>query len=95
VGTHRWHVTGITNLRRLGRYFNVQLPPSKSTTIMGILQEQLQRMPAAGDQVRWSHFDLRVLEIKEQGGKEQRSMTVELKWNQADEHAARQEGSLP
>lgn len=95
VGTHRWHVTGITNLRRLGRYFKVQLPPSKSTTIMGILQEQLQRMPVAGDQVRWSHFDLRVLEIKEQGGKEQRSMTVELKWNQADEHASRQEGSLP
>ncbi len=74
VGTNRWHVTGITSLRRLGRHFDVQLPPSKSTTIAGILQEQLQRLPSAGDKVRWSRFELRVLDLKEQG-----AMTVELK----------------
>jgi CBS domain containing-hemolysin-like protein len=79
AGTNRWHVTGITSLRRLGRYFEVQLPASKSTTIAGILQEQLQRLPSVGDQVRWGQFELRVLDIKEQGGKEQGAMTVELK----------------
>ena len=47
-----WHVTGITSLRRLGRYFNLKLPPSKSTTVAGILQELLQHLPEEGDVVR-------------------------------------------
>jgi CBS domain containing-hemolysin-like protein len=86
AGTNRWHMTGITSLRRLGRYFDVQLPPSKSTTIAGILQEQLQRLPSAGDQVRWSKFELRVLDVKEQG-----EMAVELKRIQWPADAARKE----
>lgn len=74
LGEGRWHVTGITSLRRLGRYFQVQLPPSKSTTIAGILQEELQRLPTEGDKLRWSQFELRVLHASEQG-----SLTVELR----------------
>lgn len=96
AGTNRWHVTGITSLRRLGRYFDIQLPDSKSTTIAGILQEQLQRLPSAGDQVRWSQFELRVLDIKGQGGKahggkEPGTMTVELRRVQGPAAAARRE----
>ena len=74
AGAECWHVTGITSLRRLGRYFDLQLPPSKNTTIAGILQEQLQRLPLKEDRVRWSQFELRVLDVKEHG-----AMTVELK----------------
>jgi CBS domain containing-hemolysin-like protein len=86
AGTNRWHVTGITNLRRLGRYFDIRLPPSKSTTIAGILQEQLQRLPSAGDHACWSQFELRVLDVEEQG-----AMTVELRRTRLPEDAVRRE----
>ena len=73
-GEGRWHVTGITSLRRLGRYFQVELPQSKSTTVAGILQEELQRMPVEGDRLRWSRFKLRVVHCLPQG-----PITVELR----------------
>lgn len=65
VEENRWHVTGITNLRRLSRHFNVPLEPSMSVTVAGILQEQLQRIPVAGDDLLWSGFHFRVSEAPE------------------------------
>ncbi|RIK80955.1 MAG: hypothetical protein DCC67_08570 [Planctomycetota bacterium] len=67
VGEGRWHVTGITNLRRLSRHFQAPLEPSISVTVAGILQEQLQRIPVAGDELLWSGFRFRVLEAEESG----------------------------
>lgn len=76
VGANRWHVTGLTNLRRLSRHFDVPLEPSRSVTVAGLLQEQLQRIPAAGEELLWSGFHFHVLEADEAG--EAGGMKVEL-----------------
>jgi putative hemolysin len=62
MGENLWRVTGMTSLRRLSRNFNVELPKSKSTTVAGIAQEVLQRLPEAGDVIDWRPFRFRVLE---------------------------------
>jgi CBS domain containing-hemolysin-like protein len=74
-------VTGITSLRRLARAFEIELPPSKSRTVAGIVQEQLQRLPLAGDKVRWHLFEFHVTEADQQG-----SMTVELRFTHRREN---------
>jgi CBS domain containing-hemolysin-like protein len=70
-------VTGITNLRRLSRHFDVPLEASRSVTVAGILQEQLQRIPTAGDELVWSGFHFVVLEAGEPG--DAGGMKVQLK----------------
>ena len=67
VAPDRWHVTGMTNLRRLSRHFDVPLEASRSVTVAGILQEELQRIPVEGDELVWSGFHFRVLEAGEAG----------------------------
>lgn len=62
-----WHVTGLTSLRRLGRYFETPLPPARSVTVSGVLQELLGRVPQPGDQCTWGPFALRVLEAPQRG----------------------------
>ncbi len=52
----------MATLRRLGREFEVSLPATKSTTVAGVLQEQLQRLPEAGDEVEWASFSFTILE---------------------------------
>ncbi len=68
-----WHVTGMTSLRRLAKHFRVTLPTSKSTTIAGIVQEVLERLPEEEDTIDWGGFRLRVLQTTLQG-----SLIVEL-----------------
>lgn len=65
VAENRWHVTGMTNLRRLAKTFDLELPKSKSTTVAGIAQEVLQRLPISGDEFIWAPFRFRVLEASE------------------------------
>jgi putative hemolysin len=67
VAPDRWHVTGMTNLRRLSRHFDVPLESSRSVTVAGILQEQLQRIPEVSDELLWSGFYFRVLEAEDSG----------------------------
>ncbi len=67
VGDDVWVVTGMTNLRRLVRYFDVERPPSKSVTVAGVLQEVLERLPTTGDQCRWGPFQFKVLDVPERG----------------------------
>ncbi len=62
-----WHVTGMTSLRRLARYFHAPRPPSKSITVAGIVQEMLERLPQPGDQCRWGHFQFKVLDAPLRG----------------------------
>ena len=62
-----WHVSGMTNLRRLRRHFNVECPPSKNVTVAGVVQEVLGRIPEAGDACRWGPFTLRVLDAPPRG----------------------------
>ena len=70
-----WLVTGITTLRRLSRQFNVVLPATKSTTVAGLIQEQLGRMPKVGDVIDWEEFQFHVVEADDLG-----SVTVELQY---------------
>src|SRR5690606_21663074 len=63
VAPDRWHVTGMTNLRRLSRHFDVPLEESRIVTVAGILQERLQRIPLEGDELLWSGFHFRVIEV--------------------------------
>jgi putative hemolysin len=73
VGDNLWRVTGMTSLRRLGRTFGVELPPTKSKTVAGLVQEQLQRLPVKGDTARWQEFEFYVAEADNLG-----RLTVEL-----------------
>ncbi len=68
-----WHVTGMTSLRRLARYFDVKLPETYSVTIAGVTQEVLQRLPVRGDEVDWGPFRWTVLSAPERG-----QLSVEL-----------------
>jgi putative hemolysin len=83
-----WHVTGMTSLRRLARYFEVPRPPSKTVTVAGVLQETLGHLPQAGEECRWGPFHLRVLKVPERG-----QLLVELTMPQAadDAEAGREE----
>jgi len=62
VGDDVWQVTGVTSLRRLARYLGTELPTSKNTTLAGVVQETLQRLPAGGDTGRWGPFEFQVIE---------------------------------
>jgi len=68
-----WRVTGMTSLRRLGRKFNMSLPSCKSTTVAGIVQEVLGRLPLEGETVRWHVFRFLVVEADQLG-----RLTVEM-----------------
>lgn len=62
-----WEVTGMTTIRRLAKQFRVRLPITKSVTVGGMLQEQLQRLPARGDVVEWGGFRFTVTAAPERG----------------------------
>ena len=76
TGENLWQVTGMTSLRRLGRFFDVAIPKCKSSTVAGVMQEVLQRLPEAGDIVDWPPFRFRVIECHAA-----RKMLLELKIN--------------
>jgi putative hemolysin len=67
IAPHMWLVAGMTSLRRLSRYLNVALPPSKSVTVGGIVQEMLGRLAAPGDECQWGPFHIKVLEAPQRG----------------------------
>jgi len=62
-----WHVTGMTRLWRLCRYFNIEGPPTKSHTVAGMVQESLERIPQRGDRGRWADFEFEVIDVPEVG----------------------------
>jgi Mg2+/Co2+ transporter CorB len=62
-----WEVTGMTTVRRLSKQLKLQLPASKAVTVSGVLQEQLQRLPAAGDVVEWGGLKISVVAAPERG----------------------------
>ena len=66
AGEGRWLVTGITNLRRISRHFGVELEPTSSVTVAGMLQEVLQSIPSVGDEADWSGFHFCVVEASEE-----------------------------
>ena len=75
-----WQVTGMTTLRRLERKFDRKLPDTKNTTVGGVLQEMLGRMPQVGDSCHWGPFNFLVVDVPDRG-----QMTIELKVPQRSE----------
>ncbi|MCL2304768.1 MAG: CNNM domain-containing protein [Planctomycetaceae bacterium] len=63
-----WHVTGLTNLRRLEQTFQVKLPSLSNVTIAGFLQEHLERLPNPGDELLFGNLNFRVLNVSETDG---------------------------
>ena len=66
LGENLWQVTGMATLRRLSREFEVVLPRTKSTTVAGMAQEVLQRLPEEGDEFEWEAFSLRIVQAEQQ-----------------------------
>ena len=60
--------------RRLARHFGVTLPPGKSVTVAGVVQELMQRLPVEGDVCYFGPFRFEVIEAPERG-----PMLVELR----------------
>lgn len=67
LGNGRWVVEGLANLRRVADYFQVELPPTHSVTVAGIVQERLQRLPQRGDQCTWGPFHPEVIQADPSG----------------------------
>jgi putative hemolysin len=67
VAPEVWHVTGMTSLRRLAKYFGLHRKPGKTVTVAGLMQEMLGRLPEVEDEIRWADFVLRAIEIPERG----------------------------
>lgn len=68
----RWQATGRTTLRRVAKRLAIVLPITKTITVAGMLQEQLQGLPEAGDEVTWGNLTWRVTDKSEEG------LTVEI-----------------
>jgi CBS domain containing-hemolysin-like protein len=62
-----WHVTGMTRLWRLCRYFDIEGPRAKSHTVAGMVQEELGRLPERGDRGRWGDFEFEVVDVPDFG----------------------------
>jgi len=75
----RWLVSSMTTLRRLERYFHQELPEHDVSTVGGILQETLERLPQLGDECDWGPFHWRVLAESDAG-----TFDVELSMREKD-----------
>ncbi len=82
INSEKWLVAGMTNLRQLSRRLQVELPPSRSLTISGVIQESLHRIAQSGDETEWGPFRLKVLEMPARG-----HMLVELKLHRPEANA--------
>ena len=73
ISDGKWVVAGIMSLRQLARKLEVEIPRTHTVTIAGVIQEGMQRLAQAGDEVNWGPFHFRVIECAELG-----NMIVEL-----------------
>ncbi len=62
-----WHVTGMTSVRRLARYFQIDKPATHNVTLSGVVQEVLERLPERGDECRWGPFHFKILDAPLRG----------------------------
>jgi CBS domain containing-hemolysin-like protein len=67
VATGVWHVTGMTSLRRLARFFGLDRRPGKTVTVAGLMQEMLGHLPEVGEECQWGGFVFRAIETPERG----------------------------
>jgi putative hemolysin len=67
MGEDRWLATGMTKLRRLERAIGKKIDDAESLTLAGIVQQQLRRLPEAGDTCQVGQLRLSVLEAGDRG----------------------------
>lgn len=77
-----WHVTGMTSVRRLARFFQIQTPATHCVTVAGVIQEVLERLPVRGDECQWGPFHFKVLVVPLRG-----QLLIELTMPQTQEPA--------
>lgn len=65
----RYRVEALTTLRHLSRRLNLdyQPDPDGQVTVAGLLHEQLERMPAVGDECLWQGYRILVIEAATHG----------------------------
>lgn len=69
-----WHVNGVTSLRRLSRFFGLPRPTTRSTSVAGLVNDLLKRLPEVGDTCNWEDFELKVIDAPKRG-----QMIVEMR----------------
>lgn len=67
IGTNLWLATGMTKLRRLEHVLDISLSTSRGLTVAGMLQEELHRLPEAGDECVLHGLKLTVIEAALRG----------------------------
>ena len=69
IGEGRYEVQALTTLRYLSRRLQVDYEPDPEhqVTVNGLLQEQLERVPVAGDECLWQGHRIRVIEASGRG----------------------------
>ncbi len=67
VGRNRWILMGMAGTRQMRHLFRGPFPQHQSTTLSGILQEILGRLPEEGDTCRWGPLRLEVKEVRQLG----------------------------
>ncbi len=67
IGAGRWRVAGMISLRQLSRRLGIDIPPTSSVTVAGVIQESIQRLAEAGDQCQWGPFRFLVIEASQRG----------------------------
>jgi putative hemolysin len=65
----RWQVEGLTTLRYLCRRLQIDYEPDpeEPVTVAGMLQDQLEHVPAVGDECHWRGMRLTVIEAEPRG----------------------------
>lgn len=68
VADNLWTVSGMMSLKQLGGHFALaEFPETRSVTVAGVIQEQMQRMVEVDDECEWGPFRFRVAEMQQAG----------------------------
>jgi CBS domain containing-hemolysin-like protein len=69
IAPGRFHVEGLTTLRHLCKRLGIEHEPDEDSrvTVSGMLNEQLEHLPAVGDECRWREYRFRVLDVSRHG----------------------------
>ncbi|HEV3304135.1 MAG TPA: transporter associated domain-containing protein, partial [Planctomycetaceae bacterium] len=64
-----YHAEGITSLRHLAGRLGIEHDADSDglVTLAGLLQENLEHLPAVGDECNWHGFRIRVIEVSKRG----------------------------
>ena len=89
VARGRYHVDGLTTLRYLSKRLGIpyELDPDMHLTVAGLFQEHLQHLPDVGDECRWRHCLLRVIDVVDRSNLRV-MLSVDSKADQSDSRSS-------